>query len=143
MHIADVLASKGSSSVTTIAAGASVQQLVDLLAEHGIGAAVVSDDGEHVLGIVSERDVVRMLSGGQSSLDASVGDVMTTEVSVCEPEDSIEDLMRMMTDQRIRHVPVVRDDRLAGMVSIGDVVKARMSELEFERDQLNTYVSGG
>jgi CBS domain-containing protein len=143
VHIADVLASKGSSAVTTIAAGASVQQLVDLLAEHGIGAAVVSDDGEQVLGIVSERDVVRMLSGGQASLQASVGEVMTTEVSVCEPEDSLEDLMRMMTDQRIRHVPVVRDDRLAGMVSIGDVVKARMSELEFERDQLNTYVSGG
>jgi CBS domain-containing protein len=143
LHIADVLASKGSASVQTIGPQATLQQLVDLLVEHRIGAAVVSDDDDHVLGIISERDVVRALAGGQSALDAHVGDVMTVDVTVCEPEDDIEDLMRAMTDRRIRHIPVVRDGRLAGMVSIGDAVKARMSDLEFERDQLNTYVRGG
>ena len=143
MHISDVLASKGSASVQTINPQATLQQLVDLLVEHRIGAAVVSDDGEHVLGIISERDVVRALAGGQSALDASVGDVMTVDVYVGEPEDSMEDLMRAMTDRRIRHVPVLRNGRLAGLVSIGDAVKARMSDLEFERDQLNTYVRGG
>ncbi len=143
MHISDVLASKGSASVQTITPQATLQQLVDLLVEHRIGAAVVSDDGEHVLGIISERDVVRALAGGQSALDASVGDVMTVDVYVGEPEDSMEDLMRAMTDRRIRHVPVLRNGRLAGLVSIGDAVKARMSDLEFERDQLNTYVRGG
>jgi CBS domain-containing protein len=142
MHIAAVLASKGSTDVATISPQATIQQLVDLLAEWDIGAAVVSDDGAQVLGIISERDVVRLLSGGQSSLDARVGDVMTVEVSVCDSHDTIEDLMRLMTEQRIRHVPVVREGRLAGLVSIGDAVKARMSDLEFERDQLSTYVSG-
>jgi len=143
MHIAAVLASKGSAEVATISPQATIQELVDLLAEWDIGAAVVSKDGAEVLGIISERDVVRLLSGGQSSLDARVGDVMTVEVSVCESGDTLEDLMRLMTEQRIRHVPVVHEGKLAGLVSIGDAVKARMSDLEFERDQLSTYVSGG
>lgn len=142
MRIADVLRSKGSTTVETISPQSTVQQLVDVLAEHNIGATVVSSDGEHLLGIVSERDVVRLMHDGQPSLDAAVGDVMTTDVHVCEPQDSLEDVMRLMTERRIRHVPVVADGRLAGMVSIGDAVKARMSELEFERDQLSTYVSG-
>ncbi len=143
MHIAAVLASKGSTEVATISPQSTIQELVDLLAAWDIGAAVVSDDGARVLGIISERDVVRLLSGGQASLDGLVGDVMTVEVSVCETQDTLEDLMRLMTEQRIRHVPVVHDGQLAGLVSIGDAVKARMSDLEFERDQLSTYVSGG
>jgi CBS domain-containing protein len=143
MHIAAVLASKGSTEVATISPQSTIQELVDLLAAWDIGAAVVSDDGARVLGIISERDVVRLLSGGQASLDGRVGDVMTVEVSVCETQDTLEDLMRLMTEQRIRHVPVVHDGQLAGLVSIGDAVKARMSDLEFERDQLSTYVSGG
>lgn len=143
MRIADVLRSKGSTTVETISAQSTVQQLIDLLVDRNIGATVVSDDGEQLLGIVSERDVVRLLRGGQPSLEATVGDVMTTDVHVCEPEDSLEDLMRLMTERRIRHVPIVSGGRLAGLVSIGDAVKARMSELEFERDQLNTYVTGG
>ncbi len=142
MRIADVLRSKGSTTVETVRPQATVQQLVDELVEHNIGATVVSDDGEQVLGIVSERDVVRLLRDGRAPLDTIVADVMTTEVHVCEPEDSLEDVMRLMTDQRIRHVPVVTNGRLAGLVSIGDAVKARMSELEFERDQLTTYVTG-
>lgn len=143
MRIADVLSSKGSTTVETISPQATVQQLVDVLVEHNIGATVVSDDGEQLLGIVSERDVVRLLRGGQGALEATVGEVMTTDVHVCEPEDSLEDLMRLMTERRIRHVPIVSDGRLAGLVSIGDAVKSRMSDLEFERDQLNTYVTGG
>ena len=143
VHVADVLRSKGSNTVQTISPQATVQQLVDVLAERNIGATVVSDDGERVLGIISERDVIRLLRSGGGSLQAAVGDVMTTDVHVCEPKDSIEDLMRVMTDRRVRHVPVLTDGRLAGLVSIGDAVKARMSDLEFERDQLSTYVTGG
>ncbi len=142
MRVADVLKSKGSNDVHTIRPRASVQQLVDLLVEHNIGATVVSEDGEQLAGIISERDVVRLLHDGDTSLQTSVGDVMTTELHVCEPSDSLDDLMRLMTEQRIRHVPVVREGRLAGLVSIGDAVKARMGELEFERDQLSGYVTG-
>jgi len=91
---------------------------------------------------VSERDVVRRLRDGEAVLDASVATIMTTDIRVCDPDDTIEHLMQVMTDNRIRHVPVVRNGRLAGIISIGDVVKQRMSELVFERDQLNQYVSG-
>ncbi|MGH3496061.1 MAG: CBS domain-containing protein [Nocardioidaceae bacterium] len=143
MHISDVLSSKGSDSVITIEPDATVRTFVERLAEHNIGALVVSDDGVAVLGIVSERDVVRRLTAGGNVLDEKVSALMTTDVHVCEPKDSIVDLQRLMTEHRIRHVPVVVGERLAGIISIGDVVKFRMGELEFERDQLNQYVAGG
>jgi CBS domain-containing protein len=129
--------------VVTIRAEATLAELIEILTEHNFGALVVSDDGRHVDGIVSERDVVRRLRQGHEALDALVSDVMTTDVHVCEPQDSLDDLMRQMTNARVRHIPVVIDGELAGLVSIGDAVKARISELEFERDQLNQYVAGG
>ncbi len=143
MRIKDVLKTKGGTDVVTIRAEATLAELIDTLAEHNFGALVVSDDGRQVDGIVSERDVVRRLREGPQALDALVSDVMTTDVHVCEPQDSLDDLMRQMTNARVRHIPVVIDGRLAGLVSIGDAVKARISELEFERDQLNQYVAGG
>ena len=142
MHIHDVLQSKGSNEVETIAPDATVRDVVSRLAERNIGALVVSDDGETALGIVSERDVVRQLPHGPDILDAPVSSIMTSDIQVCDLDDSLEQLMATMTEHRIRHVPVVRDGKLAGLVSIGDAVKQRMSQLEFERDQLDRYVTG-
>lgn len=140
MRISDILRNKGD-DVATVRPGDTVARFVDRLAELRIGALVVSSDGQRVEGIVSERDVVRGLhASGASLLDRPVSSIMTAEVHTCEPSTSVDDLMRLMTDQRIRHVPVVRDGRLAGIVSIGDVVKRRLDELQDERDQLVGYI---
>jgi CBS domain-containing protein len=140
MRIDDVLRTKASSDVVTISPDASVRDLIALLTEHNVGALVVSTDGAAVEGIVSERDVVRRLHRDQAILDGQVSAIMTTDVHTSEPGQSLADLMALMTERRIRHVPVLADGRLAGIISIGDVVKNRMSELEFERDQLDSYV---
>ena len=142
MRINQVLAGKGSSEVVTVPPDASVRDLIAMLAEHNIGALVVSGDGARVDGIVSERDVVRRLHEDEHVLDAPVSRIMTADVHTCEGDQPVTSLMAVMTEQRVRHVPVVKDGRLAGIVSIGDVVKSRMSELEFERDQLDSYVHG-
>ncbi|MFI5425488.1 CBS domain-containing protein [Aeromicrobium sp. UC242_57] len=143
MRVNEVLASKGSSTVYTIAPDATVDALMDMLAEHNVGALVVSDDGTTMLGIVSERDIVRKLRRIDNALSVPVSQIMTTDVSVCSPDDSFSSLMTTMTDQRVRHVPVLQDGQLVGVLSIGDAVKHRMEQLEFERDQLNNYVAGG
>lgn len=143
MRVNEVLASKGSSTVYTIAPDATVDALMDMLAEHNVGALVVSDDGTTMLGIVSERDIVRKLRHIDNALSVPVSQIMTTDVSVCSPDDSFSSLMTTMTDQRVRHVPVLQDGQLVGVLSIGDAVKHRMEQLEFERDQLNNYVAGG
>jgi CBS domain-containing protein len=140
MKINDVLRGKGA-DVVTIAPDATVRDLLALLAEHNVGALVVSADGAAVAGIVSERDVVRLLHTEGDVLAAPVSSIMTAEVHTCVPDDHIDDLMRMMTEKRIRHVPVVIDGRLSGIVSIGDVVKTRIGELEFEREQLSKYIA--
>ncbi len=114
-----------------------------MLASHRIGAAVVVDDGGGVVGIVSERDVVRGLQqDGRSVLDRPVESLMTRQVVTCKRDAAIEDLMTVMTQRRIRHVPVVDGDELVGIVSIGDVVKSRIGELESERDGLVAYIGG-
>jgi CBS domain-containing protein len=141
VKIHDVLRGKGA-QVVTISPEATVTELVAMLAEHNIGAVVVSPDGISVAGIVSERDVVRLLNHTPDVRDVRVGAIMTTEVHTSGPHELIDDLMRLMTDQRIRHVPVVVDGALAGIVSIGDVVKTRIGELEFEREQLSNYITG-
>ncbi|MDQ3113094.1 MAG: CBS domain-containing protein [Actinomycetota bacterium] len=139
MHIKDVLQRKGG-TVVTISPDAPVSELVHVLGEHNIGAVVVSGDGTTVEGIVSERDVVRQLARSGDALAAPVSTIMTREVSSCTPQATIDELMHLMTEHRIRHVPVVVDGRLTGIVSIGDVVKMRIGELEFEREQLSTYI---
>jgi CBS domain-containing protein len=140
MLIVTMLRSKGD-FVATVRPTATIRELLDTLAEHRIGAVVVSADGG-IDGIVSERDVVRHLSAaGGGLLDRPVSSIMTAEVVTCRRDATVEDLMRMMTDRRIRHVPVVDDDgALVGIVSIGDVVKSRISELEGERDDLVGYI---
>ena len=143
MLVSDLIKRKGS-AVTTAPPETTVATLLDLLAEHRIGAVVVSADGG-VDGIVSERDVVRALrTAGAALLDAPISTVMTSDVAVTGPGDTVEDMMRLMTDRRIRHVPVVtQDGRLAGIISIGDVVKSRIDELEADRDQLIGYIQSG
>lgn len=141
MRISEILRSKGE-EVTTIEPGANVRRLLGLLAEHNIGAVVVSTDGASIEGIVSERDVVRRLhEHGAGLLDAPVSQIMTTTVRTCEPGDDVEGLRAVMTEHRFRHVPVVRDGSLVGIVSIGDVVKSAIAELETEREQLVDYIS--
>jgi len=140
MKINDVMRGKSSGEVITIRADASVRELLALLAEHNIGAVIVSADGSRVDGIVSERDVVRKLNGDDSVLDAPVEQIMTAVVQTCEPGHDVDELMAQMTEHRIRHVPVVDNGNLIGVVSIGDVVKSRITQLTFERDQLDSYV---
>jgi CBS domain-containing protein len=140
MRINEVLQHKSTTDVVTISPDASVRELVALLAEHNIGALIVSTDGTSVDGIVSERDVVRRLNDEDSVLDGSVSGIMTTVVETAEPDSLLEDLMKTMTDRRIRHVPVISQGKLTGIISIGDVVKHRIGQLEFERDQLDNYL---
>lgn len=130
MKISDVVKSKGS-DVVTMRPDATVGELLTLLADHNIGAVVVSDDGTSVSGIVSERDVVRHLGrSGAGVLQEPVSTIMTVEVHTCSFGDEIEDLAGSMTERRIRHVPVIEDGRLAAIVTIGDVVKHRISQLQ-------------
>ncbi len=132
---------KGDVAVVTVRSDASVTELLTLLSEHRIGAVVVSDDGGTVSGIVSERDIVRHLhTDGAALLDAPVSQIMTAEVHTCTPEDGLDDLESAMTERRIRHVPVVVDGQLRAIVSIGDVVKNRITDLRAERDQLRDYI---
>jgi CBS domain-containing protein len=142
MRISDLLRRKGD-FVVSIKPDQSVTDLLDLLSEHGVGALIVSADGEKLDGIVSERDVVRKLQKyGSDLLLAPVSDIMTAQVRTCPPEMDLDDLMRVMTDGRFRHVPVTDAGRLIGIVSIGDVVKHRIDELQSERDQLTAYITG-
>ena len=142
MRITDVLRNKGN-QVVTVAPDKSINDLLDLLAEHAVGALVVSSDGATVEGIVSERDIVRRLQQrGADLLDQPVREIMTSDVHTAGPDTDIEDLMRIMTDRRFRHVPVVERGSLVGIVSIGDVVKHRIDLLQAERDQLTAYITG-
>ena len=140
MRINEVLAAKASHDVVTVRPDATVRDLIAMLAEHNIGALVVSVDGASVDGIVSERDVVRRLHADEAVLESPVSAIMTSDVETCEGHHTVNELMQVMTERRFRHIPVVKDGRLTGIVSIGDVVKSRMSELQFERDQLDSYV---
>ena len=149
MLIEHILHRKGS-DVATITSGATVGEAVALLRERNIGALVVTrvaaegDPPGPVVGVLSERDVVRALAGGKATalLAGSVADLMSTDVATCGPRATVDELMRLMTNRRIRHIPVVDGDALVGIVSIGDVVKSRIDELQAETDTLHDYLSG-
>jgi CBS domain-containing protein len=144
--IEHILSGKGH-DVATIDPEASVAEAVALLREHNVGALVVVDAESRIVGILSERDIVRALAEAAidhtSILERQVSDLMTREVATCGSRSSVNDLMRVMTDRRIRHVPVVDDGGLNGIVSIGDVVKSRIGELETEAGTLHDYLSSG
>ena len=140
MQISQLLRRKGH-QVVTIDGSESVRAALAALERHGVGALVVSADGRRIDGILSERDIARGLhSRGAGLLGDPVSSVMTPEVHTCVPGAGVQDLAQLMTDQRIRHVPVVDDGELVGIISIGDVVKARLDELEDERRRLVDYI---
>ena len=140
MRISEVLQAKPSQDVITISPDAGVRELIALLDDYNIGALIVSSDGSTLEGIVSERDVVRHLHRDGTVVNNTVSKIMTTTVETCDEDTHVDELMKTMTDHRVRHVPVVRGDVLIGIISIGDVVKHRIGQLEFERDQLDSYV---
>ncbi|GAA3686264.1 CBS domain protein [Lentzea atacamensis] len=142
MRIADVLRAKGS-AVATIDPDVPVTELLRALAEHNVGAIVVVGSSG-VEGIVSERDVVRRLhESGADLLSSPVSAIMTTDVFTCSPSDTVDSLTVVMTERRFRHVPVLSDGQLVGIVSIGDVVKSRIGQLEQSQDQLQAYIVQG
>jgi len=142
MSVEQILREKGS-AVTTVAPQATIREAVTQLRHLGIGALVVSSDGIKVEGILSERDIVHTLAErGTGLLDLKVEQLMTRRVITCTPRDSVADLMAKMTARRIRHIPVLQEDTLAGIVSIGDVVKARLDEIEYEASSLRNFIVG-
>jgi CBS domain-containing protein len=143
MLIAQILAGKGSDVVST-RPEATIAEVAGLLKEKRIGAVVVTNADGRLCGIISERDLARGLASyGSKLLDMKVGGLMTSDVVTCSPDDGIETLMQTMTEGRFRHLPVVKDGELTGIISIGDVVKHRLKELEAETHMLQDYIHGG
>ena len=142
MLVSQILKSKAG-GVVTIAPGATLRDVVELLSTRRIGAVVVSTDGKAVKGIVSERDIVRELGrAGASCLDDKVEKVMTRAVLGCAPSDHTDSVLETMTTRRFRHMPVMTDNEMVGFISIGDVVAARLSELQMEKDALTGMIMG-
>jgi CBS domain-containing protein len=143
MTVTAILQQKGSREVRTIRPDAALADCVRMLAHHRIGALVVSSDGARVEGIISERDVVRVLAEqGAAGLSKPVSSVMTVEVATCDTADMALDILQRMTKGRFRHMPVVREGRLEAFLSIGDVVKFRLSEIEMEKAALEDMIKG-
>jgi CBS domain-containing protein len=142
MNVETILHNKGR-AVATIRPDDTVGAAIEALVSRNIGALVASDDGERVDGIISERDIVHGLADhGASLLSLNVAEVMTRGVITCDPTESVSELMAEMTNRRIRHLPVVQDGRLCGIVSIGDVVKNRLDEIEYEAKSLRSFIAG-
>jgi CBS domain-containing protein len=142
MNVETILRTKGR-AVATIRPDETVGAVVEMLISRNIGAVVVSEDGESVDGIISERDIVHGLADrGADLLSLKVADVMTRQVVTCDPAETVDQLMAEMTNRRIRHIPVVQDGRLCGIVSIGDVVKNRLDEVEYEARSLRSFIAG-
>lgn len=143
MQVHQLLRSKDVHDVITIAPGATVADAVALLSAKKIGALVVSPDGGKIVGILSERDIVRELGRrGTECLKEKVEEAMTRKIVSCKHDDTAQDVMQKMTDGRFRHMPVVENDKMVGLISIGDVVKARLSELAMEKDALEGMIKG-
>jgi CBS domain-containing protein len=141
MHVAAVLKRKGS-DVVTIAADQTITEAVNVLTERRIGALLVMDGNDAVDGIISERDIVGALSrSGADVLTQKVSDLMTTDVRSCSCHDTIAEVMTVMTQERSRHLPVIDDGKVVGMISIGDVVKQRLDDTELEVESLRGYVT--
>ena len=142
MTAARILSRKDTGTIT-IKSSAKISQAINVLSENNIGAVIVSDDGHSVSGILSERDIVHGFSrSGASLLETTVGNIMTTNVKTCSLTDTLGNLLAIMTERRFRHLPVIEDNRLVGIVSIGDVVKMRLDDLVTEAEALRGYISG-
>lgn len=143
MLVKQILSSKPDNTVITIAPSATISEAAALLAARRIGSVVVSEDGETALGMLSERDIVRELGNrGPACMSDSVSQMMTADPVTCQINDSVEKIMQTMTDRRFRHLPVVQDGRMVGIVTIGDAVKARLSELSMEKSALEGMIMG-
>ena len=143
MNVETILRNKGS-WVATIRPDATVAEAVETLNRERIGALVVSEDGDSVGGMVSERDIVNALGDhGADLLSRPVDEIMTRRVIACDPADTVQELMAEMTNRRFRHLPVIKNGRLCGIVSIGDLVKNRLDEIEFEANSLRSFIAGG
>ncbi len=141
MFVRDILSTKGN-VVTTTTPDTTIGDLTSVLAEHRIGAVIVTDPAGKVCGVISERDVIAALAKhGPDCLGHAVETAMTHDVLTCTPDTTIAELMAQMTERRIRHLPVINEGQLAGVVSIGDVVKYRIAEAEQEADQLREYIT--
>ncbi|MEZ5204133.1 MAG: CBS domain-containing protein [Acidimicrobiales bacterium] len=141
MQVSVLLQSKGP-EVVTVRPGRPITEVLEVLVEHRIGAVVVTGDDRTIDGIVSERDIVRAIASlGAGALSATASEVMATEVATCEPDTTVERLMEVMTEQRSRHMPVLVEGELVGLVSIGDVVKHRVASLEHEARALQDYIT--
>jgi CBS domain-containing protein len=143
MLVSQILKSKSDDGVITMPPGTTVAHLAEMLSTRRIGAIVISRDGKRVDGIVSERDVVRELGRrGPACLGDTVEAIMTASVTICARDDRADDVLQRMTDGRFRHLPVVEAGQMVGLISIGDVVKARLSELAMENDALEGMIKG-
>lgn len=143
MLVSQILKSKSDATVVTMPPGSSVAQAAEMLSSRRIGSVVISNDGKQVIGIVSERDVVRELGRrGAACLTDAVDHIMTTKVSTCSRNDRADDILARMTAGRFRHLPVLEAGEIVGMISIGDVVKARLDELGMEKDALEGMIKG-
>lgn len=143
MLVSQILKSKADYAVVTVKPGASVAEVATILAKRRIGTVVVSPDGKHVVGIVSERDIViEVARNGNACVTSTVESIMTRNVTGCAASDHADDILQTMTNGRFRHVPVMDGDVMVGLISIGDVVKARLSELAMEKDALEGMIKG-
>lgn len=143
MQVQTILKAKGEGAVVTVAPGTRVAEAAQLLARRRIGALIVSADGRHMAGIVSERDIVRELGQrGAACLSLAVDDIMTREIVGCTRADSLDQVMERMTEGRFRHMPVLEGAEMVGLISIGDVVKARLGELAMEKEALTGMIMG-
>ena len=142
MTVAHILQSKGT-DVISVSPKVAVLEVADVLAQNKIGAVLVLEDNGKLAGIISERDIVRALAQKGSELAGSrVSDFMTRELITCTPESTVDQIMSLMTQGRVRHLPVLDGKKLAGMISIGDVVKRRIAEVEFEAEEMKRYIAG-
>lgn len=143
MNVETILRNKGD-WVATIRPDATIADAVETLNRERIGALVVSEDGNSVDGVLSERDIVTALDNyGETLLSRPIHEIMTHNIITCDPADTVQELMAEMTNRRFRHIPVVKDGRLCGIVSIGDLVKSRLDEMEFEANSLRSFIAGG
>lgn len=143
MLVSQILSSKADDSVVTISPKASVTEAAEILAAKGIGSLVASDDGTTAQGILSERDIVRELGRrGPTCMSETVGAMMTKNVKTCSASDKADEILARMTEGRFRHMPVTNDGKMVGIITLGDVVKARLSELAMEKDALEGMIMG-
>lgn len=143
MQVQQILRTKSDDGVVTVTPGSSIAKAAELLSSRRIGAVVVSPDGKRVAGIVSERDIVRELGRrGSACLGDTVDSIMTAKIIFCRRDERADDVLQKMTDGRFRHMPVMEGDQMVGLISIGDVVKARLAELSMEKDALEGMIKG-